>query len=959
MDTRETPQPLRGSLASGAVRFGPLLRTYRLAAGLTLHELAQLTGLSRRAISSLELGYRQAPRMRTVERLATALGLDPETRAAFVAAGRGALILLPRSQPGPGLVPLDAPLPASAAAAAAAPAPDTPEEPPHNLPLPPTPLLGRAREVAELTALLRGAGAGARAGAGTRLITLTGPGGVGKTRLALEVAWALQHAGNVFPDGVWFVWLAPLTNPALVVPTISQALGLSENGGASLADLLRGLLRDHSLLLVLDNFEQVAAAAPQIAELLESSAGLRVLVTSRAPLRLRGERTYPVSLLAVPPPTRHGHVVAEQLDQYAATALFLQRARAVRPDFPVTDATAPLIADICARLDGLPLGIELAATWARLLSPAALLAQLDRRLPLLTAGPVDVPARQQTMRAAIAWSFDLLDAESQRLFGRLAVFADGWTVDAAKAVCQTPRGAAPLRLDTLTGLSALLDQSLISQRVRSDLHDDVAGAGETPRLEMLHVVREFALERLEASGEAEALRRAHAYYVLAFAEEAEPGLRGPDDVAWMQVVARELGNVRAALEWARAAREAEVGLRLATALWRFWTEAGYLSEGQQWVETLLALAPAEPASEAHAAPSPSIPTWLRARALTISGSLALALRQVDRALAALQAGLSLARAADDWLAQVIGLLLVGLFADLQGEPRQAEACYEEALALGRAREDALATFTALGGLAGLACAQQRWAEAIARFTEALNVARATGRQHYAAAFLVQLGEVALWQGEAPRAAVLLGEALAVVRETNWATGWRPWDAVDALDLLAVACMQRSQPERGARLLGAAAQLRETLRQPYVAAEQPRREALVAPIRAALTAEPWEAAFAAGQRLTLEETFAEALVDASALAGGDSDGRSPADVVAPAADRGAVLAARAGMSAERLTRRELEVLRLLAQGLSDVGIAAQLVISVRTVNHHTASIYGKLGVTSRAAATRFALERSLL
>ena len=485
----------------------------------------------------------------------------------------------------------------------------------------------------------------------------------------------------------------------------------------------------------------------------------------------------------------------------------------------------------------------------------------------------------------------------------------------------------------LEGLSTLVDQSLISQRVR----EDVAGEVEPPCLEMLHVVREFALEQLEASGEAEAMRRAHAHYVLALAEEAEPGLRGPDDITWMKVVERELGNVRAALEWARAACEAEVGLRLATALWRFWFEAGYLSEGQQWVETLLALAPPE-AAEAARPQASVIPTWLRARALTTSGMLAAALRQIGPALAALEAGLSLARAADDWLAQVIGLLFVGAFADLQGEPRRAEACYEEALALGRAHEDALAIYTALGSLAGLACAQQRWAEATALFTEALPVARAAGRQHYAAAFLIQMGEVALWQGEAQRAAVLLGEALASVRETNWATGWRRWDAIEALDLLAVACAQRSQQERGARLLGASAQLRKTLRLPYVAAEQPRREGLVAPIRAALSAEPWEAAFAAGQRLTLEETFAEALVDASALAA--DQGASPA-------------------GAERLTRRELEVLRLLAQGWSDAQIAERLVISARTVNHHVASLYGKLGVTSRAAATRYARERSLL
>jgi non-specific serine/threonine protein kinase len=925
VETHETSRPRRGGLHSGAQRFGPLLRSSRLAAGLTLQELSQRTGLSRRAISALELGYREAPRPRTIERLANALLLDPEKRAAFVAAGHGALILQPRARPG--LVPVDATFPA----------PDT-RAAPHNLPLPPTALLGREVEVAEVIALVRRKD--------TRLITLTGPGGVGKTRLALAVAWALQQqARDVFPDGVSFVRLAPVTDPALVIAAIAQALGLRESGGAPLADLLRGVLRDQSLLLVLDNFEHVAAAALHIAELLEEGAGVRMLVTSRASLHLRGERIYPVALLATPP-TNRGRIMAEQLEQFAATALFLERARAVRPDFPVTDATAPLIADICARLDGLPLGIELAAIWARLLSPAALLSQLEHRLPLLAAGPVDLPARQQTMRAAIAWSYDLLDAASQRLFERLAVFADGWTVEAAKAVCQSPRGAAPLRLDMLTGLGELLDQSLISQRVREDLAgDEGVAAAETPHLEMLHVVREFALEQLEASGEAEALRRAHAHSVLALAEEAEPGLRGPDDTTWMQVVERELGNVRAALEWARAAGEAEVGLRLATALWRFWSEAGYLSEGQQWIETLLALAPSEAAETASAARSQAyvIPTWLRARALTTIALLAAAQRQIGPALAALEAGFNLARVADDWVALAIGLLLMGAFAHLQGEPRRAEACYAEALALGQAREEALTIITALGSLAGLACSEQRWAEATARFTEALTVARATGRRQYAAAFLTQLGEVALWQGEASHAAVHLGEALAVARETNWTVGWRRWDALDALDLLAVACAQRSQPERGARLLGAAAQLRGMLRQPYVSTEQPRREALVAPIRALLSAEPWEAAFAAGQRLTLEETFAEALVDASALAGGD--GRRP------------VGAARAG--AEHLTRRELDVLRLLAEGRTDAQIADQLVLSLRTVHHHVTSLYSKLGVTSRVAATRCALEYSLL
>jgi predicted ATPase/transcriptional regulator with XRE-family HTH domain len=800
------------------VGFGELLRRRRRAAGLTQEELAARAGLSARGIADLERGARRTPRRDTVTLLVRALGVGPEDEAAFFAAARG----------------ISAP---STTVTVSAPADDDPEagsgrhrsapsgRTPHNLPAQPTPLLGRDEAARTVVALARRVD--------VRLVTLTGSGGVGKTRLAIQVASDLLDG---FPDGVWFVRLSRLTDPSLVIPTIAETLGLKEVGGQPIVETLRHHLRERRVLLVLDNCEHVAAAAPGVAELLEACPSLSVLATSRMALHLRGEHEYPVAPLGAPPAASRADLIRapERLMEYPATALFVERARAVRPDFALTAANAPVVAEICARLDGLPLAIELAAVRVKLLPPPALLARLEHSLGFLVGGARDLAERQQAMRSTIAWSENLLSAGERALFRRLGVFAGGCALEAIQEVCAAPEGAEPLGIDALEGLGALVDQSLAQQREES---------GE-PRFGMLRVIREYALERLEASGEVEALRRAHAAFALALAERAEPELTGPEAGAWLDRLEREHDNLRAALGWAWERGAVETGLRLVAAVFRFWMVRGHLREGRAWAERLLALELEETGARL---------AGIRARALRAGGVVALYQGDEDAAVSWLEQAVALGRASGEPRTVANALSSPGVVALGQGDPARAEARLEESLALTRevgARRDVASVLTNLGIANYMNEDMER---AAAAFAEALAIGRLVGDRDLIATNLANLSSVALRQGEVAGAEALGRDALALY----WELG-DPRRCAVGLEGLAGAAGMAGHGARAARLLGAAAALRETLDTPQPSQEQAETAQATAAARAALGEVAWTAAFGAGQALTLEQAIAEAL-----------------------------------------------------------------------------------------------------
>src|SRR5215207_6071760 len=406
----------------------------------------------------------------------------------------------------------------------------------NNLPTQPTPLIGRERELEEVLSMLRSTH--------VRLLIFTGPGGTGKTRLGLQAAAELT---DEFEDGVFFVALAAIRDPALVAPTITRTLGLTESSNQPPEEILKGYLRDRQTLLVLDNFEQILASAALLDALLSAAPGLKVLATSRTALRLYGEHEFAVPPLSLPdtgslPPVEH-------LTRYEAVRLFLDRARAIRPDFSLTEENAPAVIEICSRLDGLPLAIELAAARIKLLPPQAMLSRLGNRLKLLTGGARNLPERQRTLRNAIAWSHEMLDEGEKTLFARLAVFSGGSTLEAIEAVCDAE---GDLPVDALDGVSSLLDKSLLRQE---------EGLEGEPRFAMLETIREYAREELEESGDAEEVKRAHAEYFLALAEEADPELKGPGQLEWLQRLETEHDNMRAAFTWALRQEEVELGLQ--------------------------------------------------------------------------------------------------------------------------------------------------------------------------------------------------------------------------------------------------------------------------------------------------------------------------------------------------------------------------------------------------------------
>jgi predicted ATPase/DNA-binding CsgD family transcriptional regulator len=781
-----------------------------------------------------------------------------------------------------------------------------------NIPTHLAPLIGREQDMEAVCTLLKEDN--------VRLLTLVGTGGVGKTSLALRTATELL---NEFPDGIYFVSLAPISDPALVVSAIAQALGVREGSNQSLLDQLKAYLHSRHLLLILDNFEQVVTAAPLLAELMRDCLQLKLLVTSRELLQLREEHSYLLSSLALPDvkqlPT------TESLPQYAAVALFIQRTQAVKPGFRITEASARAVVDICVRLDGLPLAIELAAARMRLLSPQQLLARLGQSLQVLTGGARDLPERQQTLRNTIKWSYDLLNAEEQQLFRRLAIFVQGCSIEAAESVSDAMcRAVGDEAMNVLDAATSLLDKHLMLQREQSD--------GES-RLLMLETIREFGLECLHNSGEYEIICSAHAGYFQAMVEATEPNVFDAKEMAWFERLEQDHDNLRAALQWFIESEESEMALKLSGSLVRFWGVRGYMREARQWLERAFALR--------EGASSPVL-----AKALSGAG----------------------------WLATE------------QGNYEQAEALCNESLMLFQKLGDERGMALALHRLGG-AYSISNYTAACSALEESLILYRKAGDKGGLAYSLMSLGAVNTRHSENAKAHSLLEESLVPLREINNKEGMA-W----SLFMLALALFPGSDTARANSLLEESLTLFSEISNKE---GQARTLSLLGQLKLKqgeyITARPLlEESLALFREVASQQHFAQTLLLLARTAALQLD--KPAarayyeeclTIMRELGDERGIAACIEGLKSLNstqahtgtgysyaytkpsltypagLTAREVEVLRLVASGLTNAQIAEQLVISPRTVNAHMRSIYNKLEISSRTAVTRYAVDQHLV
>jgi predicted ATPase/DNA-binding CsgD family transcriptional regulator/DNA-binding XRE family transcriptional regulator len=905
-----------GAKSDEQLSFGEALRRYRIAAGLTQEALAERAALSPRGISDLERAARTRPHGATVHRLAEALGLSDADRRVLETAAHARSGADRSSAAHDGLLP--APL---------------------------SSFVGRRHELTDLHQLVTA----------HRLVTLLGPGGIGKTRLAVEVAAGLV---DYFSDGVVFVPLASVRDPDLVVGAMAQALGIREMGSRALSDRLRTRLRDADVLLLLDNFEHVLPAADDLASLLAACPRLRLLVTSRAPLRISGEREVAVPPLALP--DSRTLLSAEQLRNCEAVRLFLERGASVRPHLAVTDDQTRVVAEICSRLDGLPLAIELAAARLRVLTADDLLERLEARLPLLVGGPRDAPARQQTLTATIDWSYDLLDGSEKALFRHLSVFVGGFTLEAAESVCSD--GDSPIAV--LDGLESLLAQSLIQIQIERDEEDH-----HTPRLRMLETVREYALERARSAAELAELRRRHAAYFTTLAELAQAKLASIHAPDWLQRLEAEHNNLRAALHRAVQEHDADTALRLSSAIWQFWYARGYLTEGSRWLDEALRLSDRVASTQQDAAGG-SIHLTARARALTGAGVLAHYQGHYARAGSLCGQSLSLCRRLGDQLGTADALHGLALVARSGGDFAMARTMYEEARRIrealgdrwglsytlrylavvlwmeteyaeaGPASEAALALAREIGDRQGSATAltvrsyvarslgDNKAAEAAAR--EALSLHESYGDRRGAAQALWALGMAITAEGRYGEASGHYKRALAVFSDV----GDRFWCCI-CLTGLAEIALARGHPRDAVCLLAANSAMMAAIGGALWPSIKPHIQRTLEQACARLGEPAFQRTWARGESLSVEQAVALAM--------------------SVPESHGVMVAGSEPTS--QLTPRELDVASRVARGLTNKQIASDLVIAEGTADRHVSNILGKLGFKSRAQVAAWVVEHA--
>jgi predicted ATPase/transcriptional regulator with XRE-family HTH domain len=808
----------------GSLAFGELLRRHRTAAQLTQQELAARSGLSAQAISALERGARRSPYRVTIDLLANALGLPPERRSELAEAARG------RRPPRGPAGQLD--------------------EPVHNLPIQPTPLIGRDHELCLACELLRRPD--------VRLLTLTGCPGVGKTRLGMAVAARLIAD---FPGGVFLVHLASLTDPELVGPAIGQALGSGKGPGSTTSvDTLVAQIGSRRLLLLLDNFEHLVPAAPLLSALLGRCPELHLLVTSRATLRLRGEQQLQVLPLPVP---SGAETAPEVLAGVPSVALFVQRAQAHAPDFRLTAANADAVAQLCRRLEGWPLALELTAAWIPLLPLSLLLERLQDCLQVEVDGPQDLPEHKRTMRATLDWSYRLLSESQRAMFRRLSVFAGGAPMPAIEAVCQA---AGPIQRGVLRSLNELVDKNMVL----------VEGGDDDLRMSMLEVIRTFGREQLAASGEAAATSRAHAEWYLALAGAAEHALKGRGQLGWVDRLERERDNLRAALGWARDHGHVELGLGLAGRLWRFWERRGHVSEGLAWLDELLAHE-ADVAVETRALAlnaAGNLSRWIDypARESRYSASLAiyrelgdqdgigrllnnLGMVAQDRhdhkaASALFERALGIFRALGDEYLVALALSNFAVSAMELGDLGRAELMFEEANSIRRRLEDSLGLARSLMEHGTVLVRTGDHDRALALMEESLALCRLLDDQATLAYVLARRGDAARDAGQAEAAGADYAEALVVAQRVG-----APRLAVMCIEGLADLAAARRGMEAAARLYGAADAIRDRCGMPH----SPADSLLRATVGETLLDGGVNRAWSDGRSLSLREAVEQALV----------------------------------------------------------------------------------------------------